>query len=1235
MNKKHLILKTTVSLLLLTSIASCKITPTDIKKDEPNFATKPKKVSSISVPKVMTTDDGIPLSWSYVDDATGYYVYYQTANEYLNNATPSSIAMNSDEINYTFNDLKPAERYVFAVQAYKVVGSEIIKGDMSSYVESATKPNLEVKSEVNNQKAKLYFSTSERSSVLKTGTDIYEPEFIIESDMDLTIPADTQSSVLKSTKTTLSPIAAIKEEMWETPLKSNAEVLFSVNMRIEEEDLLSTKTDITLKADPSLVPNKIKSADTTNGLKNRIAINFEASPMNDGVDGKQVFKIERTAVKTNTVTVILDNMDEKNQPLLKENKENKLLYTFVDNTASTNTEYKYTITPYYAVQKGKNTSYYTSDESSITIEKAYTLPYVEGFTGALSVLNDAAQDEKNKYKLVDDVNKKTTYKPTLTFTLPSFVNNTGLTYSLFRSNVANRNTVNIEPNDGENTDSNNVYIFEDQRLPEVKEGEKFTFTDTVEISGDDDKNENGYQYTIIIKNADKEFGNAITSNIVYTKPSIEQIDFVKSFSASDVKYNAGAITLNFEIMTDAELQKINTTLSLNNITFTLYRGNIAADKEVIKTYSYDEIKALNGKFVDDNDGKKLNNGSSYYYQLRALYKDENSAYNNIYQIKNIENAKTLNAVKSLTATKGTSTKGITLTFEKVDEATDYAVYYKEEGATNRIKATSDIISIDKENSTALFTKDVNTANAGRKYVFFINALDANKNETTETTVSDTGYLYGPYGFKANATNYTTSDIYSDKIVLNWTEIPNTNKYEIDVYTDKYKSNILNTYSTKSNNFTFKLSDVENDVGLDFPLSRPYYFVVRPLLSKDETISEEFLSVVEGSWILPPKNIVASKAESWNTVNVSWDNIGESARSYKVYRRVKGSTSWSGTPVGNVQNDLDSQRIEYSDFNVDENVDYEYTVTSVIANRLIESEKQSRFVLANNKLYDNVGYLLSPPETALVTENSNEEYTVEIKPFKNIQNFVIDMTDGNYGGKYIIKAEGDTFKTETTGVLNTDVKVSKNEYGIISVTFKRSPMLLVDSFSHKVSVQTLTEKENSDETSASYEIIHTPKKISNKEIVNLTNPILYELLTKANAEFDGDWWGNQKTSKGDGYNITSEGWTGLGWGADNSFITLTNYKNAATRIILSTNSSIKLLTRDEGAAGYLGTDPLDSIGKNKVGELKVTLPGAYGEATIVYDTVKVNGTGGSYTVTYNGTTETFDYTQVHESKRALL
>ena len=1243
MNKKNLILRTTVSLLLLTSVLSCKITPTGdntYKKGE--FATKPSKVTSITAPNVMTTDDGIPLSWSYVDDASGYYVYYQTANEYLNNATPSSVSMSKDEINYTFNNLKPAERYVFSVQPYKIVGSEIIKGDMSAYVESATKPNLEVKSEVINQNAKLYFSTSERTSVLKTGRDIYEPLFVIESNLDDEDVFNVINGITsKNAKAaTLKPLTTTKEEMIELPLKSNSEVRFSVNMQIDKEDILSTKTTLDpILVAPSTIPGKIKSIKSLNGLKDRVELTFEASPINDGFVGEQAFKVVRTAVKTGISETIIEYDNAEHQKQIEPSEANSLLYTFVDKTLVANTEYKYTITPYYIVTNGNRHTAYSSDESSLTLQNVYSLPFAEAFKAELTVINPNASDKKDQYKEVKD--GYTTYKPGLTFTLPSFVNTDDFSYTVYRSNVTSRNSAMFDVSVGEISDA--ILMQEHKKLSETeRDGEKFKLLDTITISNEDDRSKNGYQYTIVIENnanQDIESSKAVTSETVSTIPPFE-IVFVKNFIASPVNSNAGSITLSFEVVSEEELKKVSASLSLKNVEFTLYRGSNATDMEKIwpLTDGKGDISKLNGKYVDDNDTNKLRNGATYYYQLRAVYNDNddvNSIYNGCRDYKEITDAKTLKAVDTLIATEGTSTKGITLTFSKVDDASGYAVYYREKGTTELKKAEMEFITIDNEKATAIFTKDVGQANAGKKYEFFVNAIDINGNETSATDVSATGFLYGPYGFTMEATNYDTSEIYKDKIVLTWTEVPHSMRYDVEVYSDEAMTELLETYISKNNTYAFEQKSVENNTALDFPLSRPYYFRVRPILSSSESIENTFLPTAKGAWTLPPKNITASRAESWNVVNVSWDNVGDGAKIYKVYRRVKGSSDWSRTPIANVQNSGDS-RLNYLDYSAEEQVDYEYTVTSVIAGRLIESEKQSRFIKDSDEYFSNVGYLLSPPETAVLTENTNEEYTIEVKPFKTIENFVIDMQDANYGGKYIIRKDGDSFKTEATGVLDNTVKVSKNEYGVISVTFKRPSMLLVDSFSHTVRIQTLSEKEGSNETSASFELTHTPRKIYAKEIVNLTNPILYEVLSNANSEFGGDWWSSgQKTSKGDGYNVTSESAAGLGWGADNSFMTFTNYKNARTGIVLSTTSSIKLLTRDEGGAGYLGTDPLDSIGKNKVGELKVTLPGNYGEATIVYDSVKVNGTGGTYTVTYNGATETFDYTQVNEGKRALL
>lgn len=1231
------------SLFMILSLFSCKITPENQEINNPSFASKPGKVKTITAPNVMITDDGVPISWSFVDDASGYYVYYQTANEYVNGTEPKMITMEKDETSYTFKNLDKAERYVFAVQSFKIAGNKIIKGDMSSYVESATLPTFEVKQVLQNQKATLYFSTSERTSVLNNGADIYSPEFVVLSDAEFdNIANDTENEnilnnrVLKSAKSGIREIARTSEDMLEVSLKSNAEVQFSVNMNIEKTEIPNTKNDFVVKTDPSYTPSKIKSASAKNGLQNRIELTFEASPINDGIEGKQLFQITRTNVKTNETITVLKYDDSGSQP--KGTEESPLVFSFVDKNTVANSLYNYTITPYYEIQGEKNPSYYTSDSSSIEIKGAYSLPYSLSITGTLKVLNEKAESEKDKYKIVYSTNKTTTYNTILTFSIPSFVNKDDFTYSIYRNNVANKINNAIEVQTNENVESKNAFIIENKSFGDSINDSELIFTDTdiITISNEEDKNENGYQYTIILKNKDSEESVAITSNIVYTYPSIESISFVKSFSASEKKDNAGVITLSFDIISEEELKKVQKDLDVNNITFALYRGSIAADKKEIKAFTYNEIKALNGVYEDNNDGKKLSNGASYYYQLRAIYNDESSIYNKIYQLKNIESAKTLESVKTLSATKSTSTTAITLTFNNVEDALGYEVEYAEYESDKTeysfTKVPNEFITITKtdENAIASFTKDTGTANAGKKYIFRVNALDSKNRSTAPTNITDVGYLYGPYGFSVNASNYNADDIYSDRIELKWDAIENTSKYEIDVYLTNDKSGTpLNTYTSRTNSFTFSTKYTENDTSVDYPLSRPYYFVVRPILSKDETISSEFLPLTEGSWIQPPKNIVASKAESWNSVSVSWDNIGEKAKAYKVYRKIQNG-DWQR--IADVQNTANASSLSFVDTSAKNNIDYEYSVTSILASKLVESEKQTRFS-SHNSINDNIGYLLSPPETAIFTGDNEDVYTIEIKPFKTRTGHIIEITDGNYNGQYIVKENDDKFTVDKNGTLTlTDVlSVTKNDYGIISIKFNRPT--LVDSFKHNIYVKTLNEVDNLQNTSSSYELVVTPKKVQHEEIVNVTNSIIKELLVPANEHMGGDWWGRSQWSyDGDGYKITSE--SGVG-GNDDSYIQFQNYKHKLTGIVLTTITNIKMYVKDGEGLGYLGKDPLESIGKNKTGELKVTLPGNYGEATIVYDSVKVNGTGGNYTVTYNGETKTLSYESVHQSKRALL
>ena len=65
-NKKRFIINFLVLACLISSF-SCKITPKyGSSENEIVFLTRPKKVANLTAPNVVTTDDGVNVSWQYL-----------------------------------------------------------------------------------------------------------------------------------------------------------------------------------------------------------------------------------------------------------------------------------------------------------------------------------------------------------------------------------------------------------------------------------------------------------------------------------------------------------------------------------------------------------------------------------------------------------------------------------------------------------------------------------------------------------------------------------------------------------------------------------------------------------------------------------------------------------------------------------------------------------------------------------------------------------------------------------------------------------------------------------------------------------------------------------------------------------------------------------------------------------------------------------------------------------------
>ena len=432
---KHNILAISIVITLL-SVNACKIIPdtsldSNVAKDVV-FKTKPKTVTNLVVPNVQTSkNEKITLSWGYVDDADGYFVYYQKANDYAKGNEPKLKSIDSpDKTSCTFSDLERAERYVFKVQSYKYINGERIEGDASEYVECATLPNFEIETSKQNNKITIHFATSERSSVLRSGEDIYDPEFVLytsdpslfnsTSALPMTYALSSESDLVYVTTTKDSEVTTDNE------VRSNSAPRFQSEMNVLKNNLNQVTTtesvqdsvmEVEVINPPVYNPSKIQYSDPSKGKKGEITLEFVASPINegvedaDGVEGvEQYFDIIRTNMGSGEKKTITNHKTfpaSINDGTVVQNDEYS--YSIIDRDVESNNDYTYSITPWYMIKKRTATMWYEGLESHET-DVAYSRSTPTSVSAEQIVPeNNDELPEHSKNKFVNE-NGSVTYK---------------------------------------------------------------------------------------------------------------------------------------------------------------------------------------------------------------------------------------------------------------------------------------------------------------------------------------------------------------------------------------------------------------------------------------------------------------------------------------------------------------------------------------------------------------------------------------------------------------------------------------------------------------------------------------------------------------------------------------------------------------------------------------------------------------------------------------------------------
>ncbi len=148
----------------------------------------------------------------------------------------------------------------------------------------------------------------------------------------------------------------------------------------------------------------------------------------------------------------------------------------------------------------------------------------------------------------------------------------------------------------------------------------------------------------------------------------------------------------------------------------------------------------------------------------------------------------------------------------------------------------------------------------------------------------------------------------------------------------------------------------------------------------------------------------------------------------------------------------------------------------------------------------------------------------------------------------------------------------------------------------------------------------------ESLVNTVNSILAAPIAAADKEFGGDWWGTDSWYEGylydkmPGIAVHSSDGTYAGSASQtNGYIEFPSdysFTCSVGEASIKGKLSLQAKGNNDGWAGYLGTDPLEIIGKGDGDDtLTITLPDNQGLAYIKYNGVNVMERSGSYTVTF--------------------
>ena len=1155
-----------LAILIIMFLASCSLAVTPRDPVEGDLAVKP---SPVAAPTVTVTDRTagsgnvtLSLSWEAVEGATQYEVLYQSEDQIFEGDWSSHrVSTNSASLTLSANE-------VFRITV--VASNGYSSSDAGGYALVSTINSIDEVSPV--------ISAGIPSIIIRHPSVSFNGEKILDLVYTIRITNADGSQAMYADGKPVEELIIPNSTYYSfaDALAPSSEYAVDVSMYIDndgtagysEDDELIDSATASFSTDVDSYPDVVSAVSAslvhTETGEAAFRLSFTAPPVKKGLEDQDVkrrFRITRNEVGGDSIVVL-------SETLPCESDDEDSFYLIDSQGLEANRQYTYTVESYYFFSEG-NAYNRQSDENGVESSTVNLLSVPENLEASIE-------------------GEKTEYTVTLSFDFP-FGLEEGHTISLVRRETGLQS-------DG--------YWSSVAIGSQKVEGERVTLTSTITLSEEEARRSHSYSYRVVV--SDGNFTTSAISTPVSTTGTIKELNVIEEFAATDTAL-AGKVSLGWTYSEDG---LDGTGLSEQDLTITLLRA-LSPD--------YSDAQPVDEGFVYSSghyEDSSVEDGVTYHYAISVGVSNQ-SGYEGYSEVDYVS-ASSLAPVSSISASQGEYSDRIELSWSGVDGAEDYQVYYRAYGSEGDwLPATDDICSPPESDPstglwTASFTKDAGTSSAGLRYSFCVKPVDREGNVSQRNpAASAVGNMLGPASIVVDVSRGE----YSDSILVRWNAIPGATQYLVQGFNGEGEDAMeifreIVVPDGEGMSVVFSTDNVSSEA--EYGLSQHYWFSITPQYNSQSSVTST--ERVEGWWVMPPRDIVASKAESAEGTTIIWSPVADASR-YYIYRRPLGSiSSWQ-----QIASTTDTNFIDYILDSGDNysNTSYEYTVSTRIGS--VEGPVQTWFTTAEDAvLADNVGFPLYHPEDIEVSEVSvGGDYLQKIEFLANSYATSYRITDS---------IENDVREFAVSSIDEGAVDDSQASDGLayrvgdqITIFIRRPDVRSSIHYTISVASRNGNIESPVDQISDSYATACTPEHLRLNEVVNFSNTILGEAIDIGNEAFGYDWWNGRVSSDGrpDSFETVVDGevvisgvrkYGDISYSIGESYMDIKNYQPDGYRLMIeSAHIDMELQDSDWNEEGYLGTDYLSNLHYT---DLSVILPTGYGSATISH------GDNG-YTVSYDG------------------